>query len=40
MVSLKNIANHDPSVKSLADLTSGWTAERTAVGQEWQRFQR
>ncbi len=39
-VSLKNIANHDPSVKLLADLPAGWAAERDAVGKEWQRFQR
>jgi hypothetical protein len=40
IVSLKNIANHDPSVKSLADLPGGWAAERTGVSQQWQRFQR
>lgn len=39
VVSLKNIADHDPSVKSLADLPSGWAAKRTTVGQAWQRFQ-
>ena len=39
-VSLKRVAQHDPSVKSLADLPVGWAAERAGVDQEWQRFQR
>ena len=39
-VSLKNVATRDPSIKALADLPAGWAAERTHVGQEWQRFQR
>ena len=39
-VSLRNVCARDPSIKSLADLPVGWTAERATVDQEWQRFQR
>ena len=39
-VSLEDIVEHDPSIKSLADLPIGWAAERAAAGQEWKRFQR
>jgi hypothetical protein len=39
-VSLRNVCERDPSIKSLADLPLGWAAERVAVDQEWQRFQR
>lgn len=39
-VSLKNVTELDPSVKSLADLPTGWAAERSSVGEEWKRFQR
>ncbi|NND99108.1 MAG: hypothetical protein HKN47_17460 [Pirellulaceae bacterium] len=39
-VSLKNVANLDPSILLLADLPIGWAAERIAVDKPWQRFQR
>lgn len=40
VVSLKNIAELDPSIKQLADLPVGWKAERTSVDQPWQRSER
>jgi hypothetical protein len=40
MVSLKSIAERDPSIRLLADLPTGWAAERAAVDQPWQRFER
>jgi len=39
-VSLKSIVDKDASIRSLADLPIGWAAERSAVGQTWERFQR
>ncbi len=39
-VSLKNVVELDPSITSLADLPRDWAAERSAVGQDWKRFQR
>ncbi|MBC8868871.1 MAG: hypothetical protein H8E44_05610 [Planctomycetes bacterium] len=40
MASLKRVVELDPTIKELADLPSGWCAEREAVGKTWQRFQR
>ncbi len=37
LVSLRQIANHDPTIKELADLPLGWQAVRGAVGKPWQR---
>src|SRR5262245_29350389 len=37
LVSLREGYRIDPSVGELADLPLGWTAERSAVGQPWQR---
>ena len=39
-VSLKRIVGLDPSVKSLADLPTGWAAERRSPDQPWARSQR
>lgn len=38
VVSLQNITELDPSIHSLADLPAGWSAERAAVDQPWQRM--
>lgn len=38
LVSLEEIAEQDPSVKSLADLPQGWSAERKNVGSPWKRL--
>lgn len=40
IVSLKNLVDRDPSLKALADLPAGWTAERSAIDQAWQRSPR
>lgn len=37
IVSLGAVFRIDPSIGELADLPLGWTAERTAPGQSWQR---
>ena len=37
IVSLCGVFRIDPSVGELADMPLGWTAERSAVGQPWQR---
>ncbi|KAA5538877.1 hypothetical protein FYK55_25915 [Roseiconus nitratireducens] len=37
VVSLRNVTDHDPTIKQLADLPLGWHAVRDAVGQPWQR---
>ncbi len=37
IVSLWEVYGIDPSVGELADLPLGWTAERSAPGQPWQR---
>jgi hypothetical protein len=37
LVSLREIYRIDRSVGELADLPLGWTAQRSAVGQPWQR---
>jgi len=39
-VSLKDIVDHDPAIKSLVDLPAGWAAERAAVGDPWERYRR
>ena len=39
VVSLKEVAVHDPSVKELADLPLGWRAVRDTVGGPWHRSQ-
>ena len=37
LVSLREVFRIDPSIGALADLPLGWTAERKAAGQPWQR---
>ena len=39
-VSLKQVVLLDLSLKSLADLPTGWTAERNSPDQPWKRSQR
>lgn len=39
-VSLKQVADLDPSIKTLANLPLGWAAERDSVDKPWERFQR
>lgn len=40
VISLKSIVERDPSIVPLADLPLGWAAERSAVGQAWNRYQK
>lgn len=40
VVSLREIVEIEPSIGNLADLPSGWTAQRASVDKPWQRFQR
>lgn len=37
IVSLREVYRIDSSIGELADLPLGWTAERSAPGQSWQR---
>ncbi|MEL6400396.1 MAG: hypothetical protein AAFO87_00910 [Cyanobacteria bacterium J06607_6] len=37
VVSLRRMADHDPTIKQLANLPVGWYAVRSAVGQPWER---
>ena len=37
VVSLRQITDHDATIKQLADLPRGWYAVRDAVGQPWSR---
>ncbi len=37
IVSLRGVFRLDPTIGELADLPLGWTAERSAPGQPWQR---
>lgn len=37
IVSLREVFRIDPSIGELAELPLGWTDERSAVGQPWQR---
>ena len=37
VVSLRNVTDHDPTIKHLADLPLGWHAVRGAVGKPWRR---
>ncbi len=39
-VSLKQVVGLDPSLKSLADLPTGWIAERRSPDEPWERSQR
>ena len=39
IVSLYSIVQRDPSVASLADLPSGWQAERISANAAWKRAQ-
>jgi len=39
-VSLENILQRDASLRSLADLPTGWAAERDAADQPWKRYQK
>jgi hypothetical protein len=39
IVSLKEIVEHDPTIRELADLPCGWHAERDGVGDSWRRVQ-
>jgi len=40
VVSLMQVVGLDPSLKSLADLPTGWKAERRSADQPWERSQR
>ncbi len=40
LVSLESITELDPTVNALADLPTGWAAERTAADKSWERFKR
>jgi hypothetical protein len=37
LVLLKNVFILDATIGELADLPLGWTADRKAVGEDWQR---
>ena len=37
VVSRRRMADHDPTIKQLANLPVGWYAVRRAVGQPWER---
>ena len=37
LVSIRKVYTIDPSIAEVADLPMGWTAERSAPGQPWQR---
>ncbi len=39
-VSLKQVVGLDPSLKSLADLPTGWMAERRSPDEPWEQSQR
>ena len=39
LVALHEIVDLDPTVRSIADLRPGWSAERTAVGDEWRTYE-
>ena len=40
LVSLESITELDPTVNALADLPTGWAAERAAADKSWERFKR
>ena len=40
LISLQQAADLDSTIKTLADLPTGWAAERTAVDKPWQRHKR
>lgn len=39
MVSMKYAVDLDPTLKDIADLPPGWCADRTAVGEAWNKYE-